>query len=186
MKVILVGHSGSQKIVPASRYLASKYLPGFDFHWLNYIGDTKGWSRFVGTYLAHLQDKYVIFALDDYLISGFNKGVYDDALTQFKDGVVAVKLCASTMQEHVEYPVTTQYTIWDREFLVKLLTETGDPWDFEINGSKLFRQWGAQSVVGNVPAIEYNVHSCLSSRWQGVDWKGVKEEDLKYINDNLT
>lgn len=180
MKVILVGYPASQQIVPASRYLTSKYLPGFDKHYLNYVGDISGWSRFVATYLTHLKDEKVIFALDDYLVSGFNKEVYEDLNQKVKDEVVCAKLHDTTEEEHIGYPVTTQYTIWNREFLINLLSQTTTPWDFEIHGSSIFNNLKVKSIY-TVPAITYNTSSCLSSRWQGVDWKGVKQEDLKII-----
>ena len=45
MKVIIIGYPGSQHIVPASKYLTGKYLPGFDFHDFlkinNYLGGRK-------------------------------------------------------------------------------------------------------------------------------------------------
>lgn len=179
MKCILVGYPASQKIVPASKYLVGKYLP-FKVHWLNWVGELNGWSNFVATYLAHLDCEKVVFALDDYLVSGFNQEIFDKAVKEVKLNTVAVKLCETTPEEHESYPVTTQYTIWDRQFLIDLLTETTTPWDFEIRGSQIFRNIGTKSLYG-FPAIKYDVHSCLSSRWEGVKWDGVKEEDLNII-----
>ena len=186
MKVILIGYPDSQHIVPASRYLASKYLPGFDFHYLNYVGDTKNWATFVGSYMAHFQDELIIFALDDYLISGFDKEAYKEALKKFEDKqVVCVKLCQSTEVEHRAYPVTTQYTIWRRERLIDLFCATHDPWHFEMTGSTIFNQAGWLSVLPEKAAVKYDVHSCLSKRWEGINWNGVEEEDLEYIKANL-
>ena len=180
-KIILVGYPGSQFLVPASRYLTDKYLKDFEVHWLNWVDDLKGWSTFVATYLAHLEDKNIIFALDDYLVSGFNKEVYEKLAQKCKDDIVAVKLHDTTVEEHIGYPVTTQYTIWNREFLIDLLSQTTTPWDFEIRGSNIFSRLKVKSIASPVPAIEYNTSSALSGRWKGVDWKGVKEEDLLII-----
>ena len=186
LKVILVGYPGSQFLVPASRYLAQKYLPGFDLHWLNYVGDKDGWSKFIGTYLTNFQDELVIFALDDYLLGGsLNQQVYDYALESFKydSDVVAVKLFECTSEEHDDYPVTTQYTIWRREKLIELMTLTKDPWHFEITGSNIFEAKGWKSVH-LYPALKYNTSSALSNRWSGVRWDGVSEEDREYIKNN--
>lgn len=179
MKCILVGYPGSQSIVPASRYLVEKYLP-FEFHWLNWLEDTRGWSRFIATYFAHLDDELVILTLDDYLVNGFNKKAYENLKSQVKGNVVCAKLHDTTEEEHKGYPVTTQYTIWNREFLIELLSHTTTPWDFEINGSNIFSRLNVKSIYGS-PAVTYNTSSALSGRWKGVDWKGVKEEDLKII-----
>ena len=183
MKVILIGYPGSQIIVPASRYLASKYLPGFDLHYLNYVGDKEGWSRFVGTYLTHFNDEFVIFALDDYLLAEpLNKQVYDYGMERLKNDstVMAVKLFECTPEEHESYPVTTQYTIWRREKLIELMVRTRDPWHFEMTGSRIFSTMGWKSVH-LYPALKYNTSSALSNRWSGIRWDGVKEEDLKII-----
>lgn len=187
MKVILVGYPGSQFLVPASKYLAEKYLPGFDLHYLNWMGLKPGWSGFVAKYLKELTDKYVIFALDDYLIEEpINMPLFQDAMSLFvKDPDTAcVKLCETNYEEHKSYPVTTQFTVWDREFLISLLEKTEDPWHFEIVGSSLYRETGRQSIFGTQPVLKYDVHSALSSRWQGINWGKVKQEDLDYIKNN--
>ena len=187
MKVILVGYPGSQHIVPASKYLANKYLPGFDLHYLNWMGDKDGWSNFIGSYLAHFDDEFVIFALDDYLLTApLNMQVYNYALEVLKNdsGIVAAKLFECTPEEHKEYPVTTQYTIWRRDKLVELMTLTESPWNFEMTGSDIFIKKGWKSLH-LYPALKYNTSSSLSGRWEGTDWKGVNEEDLEYIKNNL-
>src|SRR3990167_11287079 len=101
MKVILVGYPGSQFIVPASKYLTNKYLRGFDIRYLNHVGPKENWSKFLAAYFRQLKDDFVIFALDDYLLSGhIDNKMYWQALNEFKDSqVVSVKLCESTMQE---------------------------------------------------------------------------------------
>ena len=185
MKVILVGYPASQQIVPASRYLTSKYLPGFDIHWLNYVGEIKKWSAFVGNYLTRITDKFVIFALDYYLISDLiNMQIYENLLMRCKGEIVCAKLHRSTMEEHYDYPVTTQYTIWNREFLIWLLKQTTSPWDFEINGSTIFRNSDKVSLWQERPALEYGTSSCLSTRWKGVRLDGLKTEDIEYIKNN--
>lgn len=185
-KVILVGHPGSQHIVPASKYLTNKYLPGFDIRYLNHVGPKENWSKFLAAYFRQLKDDLVIFALDDYLLSGpIDNKMYHQALKEFGDrNVVSVKLCESTMHEHFEYPVTTQYMLWNRIFLINLLDKTKDPWHFEMTGSSLFREIGRDSILPFSPVLKYDVHSCLSVRWAGINFNGVKKEDLDYIKNN--
>lgn len=184
MKVILVGYPGSQFLVPASKYLISKYFPGVDVRYINYGGVIRGWSEFVREYLARLDDNLVIFALDDYLIAEpINMKWYEQCLTQFDNPHVScVKLCENTREEHEGYPVTTQYTVWRRESLIKLLEKTSTPWDFEIGGSKV--------LVGNSlrcshPPLKYFTGSALSGRWRGVRLDGLSDEDREYINSNF-
>lgn len=173
-KIILVGYPGSQHIVPVSRYLVEKYLPRFDVIYLNYEGEISGWSKFCADYLETLEDEKVIFSLDDYLVSGAD-------LTKLRKAFSlgpCVKLCRSTPKEDVEYPVTTQYTVWDRILLIDILLKTTSPWDFEVNGSKLFTDGETSTCV------YYDVHTALSKRWEGVKLDGLSYEDINYIINN--
>src|SRR5437773_6229085 len=117
MKVILIGYPGSQCIVKTSKYLTGKYIP-FEIDYINYKGDINKWSSFLAGYLIALTDINLIFALDDYLIADYldKDNIFEFAETMLHDNkVVCTKLCYSTPEEHKEYPVTTQWTIWNRE-----------------------------------------------------------------------
>lgn len=174
MKILLIGYPGSQKVVPASKYLVNKYLKGFDVYWQNYTGEINGWSKYVANCLKNITDEQVILALDDYLIAGTLQ-LLDINLAQ----AVCAKLCFCTEQENEEYPVTTQYTLWNRTYLIGLLEKTTTPWDFEITGSDIFKQENKQMI--HRPVLKYNVHSALSKRWEGIDLKGLNEEDVKEV-----
>lgn len=178
-KIILVGHPGSQIIVPASKYLTKKYLPGFDITYLNYTGPIEGWAAFVRSQLVAITDTFIIFSLDDYLISGpIDMEKYRQAESEINREVVCVKLCQSTQEEHKEYPATTQYCIWDREYLIWLLGQVLTPWEFEIHGSEIFT---GKSLLR--PCLEYFTNSSLSSRWKGVNITGLRKDDIVEILD---
>lgn len=172
IKAILVGYPGSQHIVPASRYLTKKYLP-FKTEYLNYTGDVEEWSQFLHEYISSLPDKEIILALDDYLISGPVRR-WPRAL---RPG--CVKLCYASEDENEEYPVTTQYTLWKKPFLLDILSKTKSPWDFEIQGSAIVDR----SQVGFYSSIPYNTSSCLSRGWEGVKLDGLNDEDLQTVKE---
>ncbi len=182
-KIILVGHPGSARIRIASEYLVKKYLPAFDVTFLNYKGPIEGWGVYVAGYLEYLDDRKIVFALDDYLISGpINMDVFKGAYNSIGGALVCAKLCECSKAEHYEYPCSTQYTIWDREFLISMLVKTLNPWKFEVMGSKILRSIGADTV--RVPCIPYFTNSSLSSRWEGVRLDGLNEEDINYIKEH--
>lgn len=184
IKVYLVGHPGSQHIVKASRYLTSKYMPGFKVTYINYAGDLKEWGLFLAEYFSLLKDKYIIFALDDYLLSApIDMESYEDCLDQITsdDTVGCIKLCETTSEEHAEYPVTTQYCIWDREYLTYLLRQITNPWSFEIDGSRLFKK---RSLYSLSPPLLYPTNSSLSKRWEGVRTDGNNPEDINFLKQN--
>lgn len=181
MIVVLAGYPGSQCIVSASKYLTKRYLPiYFNVMYLNYKGEINGWSKYISDFLSYLDNENIIFALDDYLLADtIDRSAYMAAESAMGGDVVCVKLCNSTPEEHEEYPVTTQYTIWNREYLIELLGKVSDPWSFEIQGSKLF-----DKKVLHRPCLDYFTNSSISSRWEGVRLDGLSDEDLKYINEN--
>jgi hypothetical protein len=180
MKIVLIGYSGSQCIVPASKYLTGKYLHLFITTYINYKGDINKWASFLSGYLSSIPDETIIFALDDYLISDYlDAAAFYNAEREIGGDVVCVKLCQSTPEEHAEYPVTTQYTIWNREYLIELLGKVNNPWQFEIQGSKLF-----DKICLHRPCLEYFANSSISARWEGVRLDGLSEEDKNYLYEN--
>ena len=180
-QVYLVGYPGSQIIVPASRHLTSKYLPDFEVTYWNYTGPIEGWSAFLVGELSKLKAKNIIFALDDYLIAApIDTRLFVQAYEYMKSPeVVCVKLCKSTIEEHKAYPVTTQYCLWDREYLIWLLQQIKTPWEFEIDGSKLFNK-----VVLLETCIDYFCNSSLSARWEGINLTGLNQEDIAYMKEH--
>lgn len=181
MKVILIGYPGSQCIVKASKYLTNKYLPStFDVIYLNYKGEIGGWSKYVVGFLEYLTDDKVIFALDDYLLADYiDIFKYSIAESKLKGDIVSVKLCQSTPEEHEEYPVTTQYTIWNRESLISILSRVKTPWEFEIDGSAYFKAAGLKTL--HIPCMNYFANSSISSRWEGIRLDGLNNDDKLHV-----
>lgn len=158
-----------------SKYLIKKYTT-FEILDLNYAGRIDGWSKFVADALETLDDKEIVFALDDYLIS---QPMSKNNIDELPEGVVNAKLCECLESENKEYPVTTQFTLWNREYLISLLAQTTSPWDFEINGSRIFQDTDQKMV--HWPILKYNTSSALSARWPGIDLKGLNVEDQREI-----
>lgn len=179
MKLVLIGHSGSQFLVPASMYLVQKYMPMVELIGLNYQGNINDWSKYVADYLKTLEDEYIIFALDDYLLNNYLENGDFRYLFVAHEGFDNLKLCQCTPEEQEAYPVTTQYTIWKRKVLINILEHTTTPWDFEVKGSKIFKEKGY--MADQVPLLNYDVHSGLSKRWEGVRLNGLNEEDIKIV-----
>lgn len=183
LKTILIGYPGSQRIVKASKYLTKKYMRGFYIRYLNYEGPIDGWAKYLVDFLNLLTDDYIIFGLDDYLLANpIRLDVYRKLLAGMKNAVCA-KLCECTDEENIEYPVTTQYTIWDRRYLIRLLGEIQTPWEFELKGSRIFKHTGQKAIFG--PALKYFTNSSLSSRWEGVRLDGLSDKDVEEVKKRL-
>lgn len=220
MKVILAGHEGSKKILSASSYLIDKYLPkGFQLFFLNYgkfdgflfggnyialdveqRGGATAWSQYLRRFLGTLSDEYVVFGLDDYLLSApMNRKVFDTLFRAMVDDaeIVAARLCQSdfyTERERIihkdglieltpeaAYSVTTQWSIWRREVLMEVMATVLDPWSFEMAGSVYLNSTGWKVIGSRVPSLVYPDESCLSSKWQGVRTRGTNPADIDEI-----
>lgn len=176
MKVILVGYPGSQQIRKASEYLTKKYLPAFEVIYLNYKGEINGWAKFVSDYLKSIPDERVVFALDDYFVA--DKMDMDKFLS-IDETVPMTKLCHASDEENYQYPITTQYTLWNKQYLIEMLSHVNTPWEFETQGSAIYKKRGDKGMF--VPCLKYYTNSALSSRWEGISFYGLKEHDMKLI-----
>ncbi len=180
MVIVFIGSSQSDQIIHASKYLAKKYLLGFHRIYLKYDGDLDGWSSYVADFLSFLQDTYIIFGMDDFLIANeLDYQEFNNATDDIGGDVVCVKLCKSTEEEHKEYPVTTQLCIWNREYLIWLLRQTNSPWNFERRGSQLFDK---KCILRT--CIDYDCNSSTSFRWEGYRLNGLKTEDIQFLKTN--
>lgn len=216
MKVILAGHEGSKFLLRASAHLTKKYLPVWlDVRYLNYgpkpdplaafyvaldaeqKGGAESWAPYIRHYLGSLNDDFIVFALDDYLLAG---PLQIDtfkliAARMAKDpSIVSGRLCQSqcfspseydvdeegvlTLKPTAGYTATTQYCIWRREFLIDLLGRVKDPWQFEIAGSVYLNEAGKKTIGTVAPALHYGDASALSKKWSGVSLAGLSVEDI--------
>lgn len=206
MKTILVGYEGSKKILAASSYLLNKYMPDeFEFFFLNYgdytgdlvtgsyialddeqKGGSESWSKYLVEYLSKVSDDFIIFGLDDYLLSNpIDLDAYHDLLDYMKDdySIGAAKLGISPsyrvsdydmLDDHVyllkkqaNYSATTQLCIWRRQFLIDVLSRVGNPWQFELMGSDYIKGTGARIIGSMKMPLRYPEPSSISSRHPG-------------------
>lgn len=203
MKTILVGYEGSKKILAASSYLMNKYLPSeFEIFFLNYgdysgelvtgsyvslddeqRGGSESWSRYLVDYLSKVQDDFIIFGLDDYLLSNpIDLESYRELLDYMMDdySIGAAKLGISPgyrkndydiLEDHVymlkreaNYSATTQLCIWRRHFLIDVLSRVRTPWQFELVGSDYIKGTGAKIIGSLKMPLRYPEPSSISSR----------------------
>jgi len=218
MKVFLVGHKGSKKILKASSYLAKKYLPkDFEIYYLNFgkydvknlngcnyikIGNFRkrgleSWSSYILNILKDVKDEYIIFSLDDYLLSkNLNIKNFNYLFENLKQNTkyISAELSISPEEKYNKnnidnqiyiYPdnysfsVNTQWRVWKREFLLEILKETTNPWSFEIDGSKYLNNTNYQSITLCSSVLNYPEISSLSKRNKdGISVLGNKDKDI--------
>lgn len=158
----------------------------------------KQWTKDVANFLGGLTDETIIFGLDDYLISGpADMERYQKLLDvmMIESSVICARLCQSALYktyecedigdeiirltDMAEYSATTQYCIWRREDLIRLLEQCDTPWDFELRGSRLLNESGKKVIGMRDAIIPYSDCSALSKKWgDRTKVAGLKAEDI--------
>lgn len=219
MIAVLAGYEGSKKVISASSWLLAKYLPAWiDVRFVNFgafdgalyrgryesidevqRGGSNAWGKYLSEYFGKIDDEFVIFGLDDYLLSGnFYEDVFADLLARMvKDpSIVCGRLCQSfdyrpaevevadgivNVKAWAAYNVTAQYCLWRRSYLVDLLRRVSSAWDFEINGSAILSASGKRTIGTVTPIMTYPDESSISSKWKGVRVRGNRPEDVEEL-----
>lgn len=221
MKIYLIGHKGSKKILKASSYLAKKYLPSdFEINYVNFgyfdesklneckylnIGNFRykginSWSSYMYQLFSNIDDEYVIFSLDDYLLSkNLNRDNFNSLLENLKlnENYVSAELSISPEEKYSDlyksddiyvYPnsysftVNTQWRIWKREYLCEVLKITTNPWSFEIDGSKFLNESNYKSISHCSDVLDYPDMSSLSARNpKKISVLGNQKEDVEKL-----
>ena len=223
MKVFLIGHKGSKKILKASSYLVKKYLPNdFEIFYVNfgYFNQTKlnecnylsmgsfrykginSWSSYMYQLLTNINDEYIIFSLDDYLLSKkLNEDNFNILLDSLKsnESFVSAELSISPEEKYrvpyrpsdiyiypssYSFTVNTQWRIWKREFLCEILKITTNPWSFEIDGSRFLNKSNFKSISHCSTVLNYPEISSLSKRNKDkISVLGNKDKDISDLID---
>jgi hypothetical protein len=151
-KVVFLGFKPPQKPLPNNISFVS----------LNdkQIGGADGWSKHLYDYFNSISDEYVLFTLEDFLpvcspkedilndiyaliLQNSSIGRFDltwDSFTNCKyslyqkldSGIEVIEI-----PKNVMYRISCQPAIWKKSFLLALLKQTNNPWDFEMRGSFL-------------------------------------------------
>jgi len=121
-------------------------------------GGAKSWSKYILQYLQQVQEEQIIFTLEDFfptkepnlnLLNSVNQllkkdkkiGRFDLTYDSYTYGQYNVlknikNLTLICKERYTDYRVSTQPSLWNKDFLIEILKNTTSPWDFEINGTK--------------------------------------------------
>ena len=161
-----------------------KKLHGFNYQSFGYFGSGKKyWSANLLNALNKIDDDLILIALDDFFLSKKMNienliNLYNELIQ--KDDFIAAELTLSPMEkafgENKEknniyiYPqtygftVNTQWRIWKREYLITLLEQTTDAWNFEIQGSKILNNTKYKSISSYLSILDYPEISAITQR----------------------
>lgn len=124
------------------------------------VGNADSWSKYILEYLEQIEDEEIIFVLEDFLpTKAPNLELISQSLNLMKkmDNVARFdltfdsyisndysilttgnKISLIKKTKFASYNVSTQPSIWKTDFLKKILSKTTNPWNFEIEGNKMF------------------------------------------------
>lgn len=154
-------------------------------------GGANSWSKYICEYLNTIDDKHIIFILEDFFPTAspnFNRlnhaltvcrhneliGRFDISIDTYTyPGFVTVANLGEVdlieKPKWSNYRISTQPSVWSRSFLITILSQTTTPWDFEINGSIISNNYNyrilafGDSTYRNFPS--YWIHKGAVSRF---------------------
>ena len=163
------------------------------------------WANDIANVLENESVDYVIFTLDDFIpVDTLNIDVYDKVRTLIEEdsnivrcslGIdlfvnsphTVIENCGDydiiEQQQLSDYRITTQPSIWKREYLVSVLRKSTNPWLFETKNKANdgFRMIGTR----NRYCYRWVEETALSGRHPGkINVLGMKPEDIKWCIGN--
>jgi hypothetical protein len=221
MKIHIATSDKSSYILKAFEWLADKYIPEIEeIIVLGYsifpnlskrytkvsLADKQDspdeWSIRLLEYFNSIEDKQVIFGLDDFLPTKpfdykiFNhaiKYMYDNNVKRYELGVghswhTHKHIKDDFVYEYGQdslYRISTQFSVWDREYLIKRLLGKTNAWDFELQGSRDAISDG-EIIIATYPyAWDWVQAGALSGRHPNkVNVLGIKREDVEEMISN--
>lgn len=125
-------------------------------------GNDIAWSKRLKTALESIETEYVLFFLEDFFLrSPVNQEMFEEALDLIKSdeeiGYIGLKYSPERVFKRKNFTpkdrffsrdylatksrITAMSVLWRRKWLIELIDEKEDPWDFERNASVRSRQY---------------------------------------------
>lgn len=175
-------------------YKEPKELPvNFSFHSLGEQGTVNEWSTDLRKYFAE-QDDFFVWMMEDTLIKSFNEGDFMFAVGMTMEGVGRIDLTKDIQHrghkvlpggiiranDDTNYRLSTQPSIWNKNYLLKYMTDGLTPWQFE----KQFPDNEYQILGMKEFPLLHNEGVCKDNIWK-LDLNGLANEDIEHINSLL-
>lgn len=159
-------------------------LHGYDFQSFGYFGSSKKyWSANLCKVLKNVKDEFVLLALDDFFLSkklNIDNFIYLYNQLCDNEKFISAELTLSPMDKAFGsnkdnsslyvYPntygfsINTQWRIWRREYLISILEQTTDAWNFEVHGSNILNNSNYKSISCYNPVLDYPEISSITQR----------------------
>ena len=170
------------------------------------IGGASGWSNYLIDYFNNIDDEFILFGIDDFMIARpVDEEAYHTCLALLDNKTGRIDLQCSlqyarnpqhTMpyktKNGIDFLVMAQsvpgvnlyqnsgaFSIWNRKWFLKNIQNNWSPWDWETKGSSLANNDGF-NIAGAVNRWPIRKLELLSNvGWPGVlNVRGIRDEDL--------
>lgn len=162
------------------------------------------WAPNLLKYISSIKDEYIIFGLEDFLITrSIDYEIFNTAFEYMKSHPKVVRYelgeghpwhpIKNTIASYSNYRIyeydqtslyriSTQFSIWRTSYLVEALTGRTDPWNFELEGSKIAMNNNREIIATDIPYALHWVHSALSEKYPNmINVLGIKIEDIESL-----
>ena len=187
MKWFILYSDSDRHIVPVQKYLFRKYAPDVRTVWIDLADNPlENWCAKVAEQIRDNRptESIVVMLADHLLRSRIIRSIsMPERLERLELGrrTRNHNSCTNgdwqimTYSEETPYKVSCQPSIWRTDALLRELDRVdGTPWDFENKGY-------CQAGIVKEPIIDVADESALSKKWQGVNLRGMKAEDVEEI-----
>lgn len=173
-------------------------------------GAVTSWATYLKNYFSDLEDEVILRVMDDHFISDIpNSNIYDyleklmyedssigridltrgAGLRKHKvlDDQGSFRIVETTPDQDI-YRITTQFSFWRTKYLLNFLNEGWTPWDFELKGSPLSKQYSERLLGCSKNWAINQVEGTRHFAPKKINMLGLKKEDILYLlyNEYLT
>ena len=220
IKFYIATSDNSSYILKPFAWLFDKYCPKWDIEILGYSvfpelperykcvslaqkqESLNTWTSYLYNYFRNVTDEFVIFGLDDFLITQpidyeiFNLVIevmkQNKHITRYELGIghqfheYKIEYHYNGMDfyaysQSAKYRISTQFSLWRTDYLLKHLNHRRTPFEFEAEGSK-DATLDYKMIIGtdNRFALNHVWSGAISSRHPGqINIEGIKREDIE-------
>lgn len=178
MEVTVLGYSEPLEPMPEN----------FTFVSMGVQGHVSEWSTDIRKWVEAQPDQWFFWLMEDQLIKSVDMDLLDESCAMMMNGVGRIDLVGDLLKRThntyggrfayanpvTKYRLSTQPSIWNREFMLQYLTNGLTPWEFETQST-----CDDYHIVSCIePAIKHNEGVRKHDRF-AVDLNGIEDD---YIN----
>ena len=173
-------------------------------------GGAKGWTNYLIDFFDNIEDEYFIFGIDDFCVCRpFDFNIYHALLKELSpqlgridlqpsiqycrhaadvkvykkcEDFEILELSQSPAYDYLNWRITGQFSIWNRDYFLKNMHRNWSPHDWELTGSKLAENDG-YSILGTKDKWCIKKVELLSDAQypNKINIRGMRDEDIEVI-----